>query len=331
MLAVKRENKSVSSIIHQGRFIVVNQENPSQITLLDGGMGRELLRMGAPFQQPEWSALALIERPDLVKKAHESFTWAGSEVITTSNYAVVPFHLGAERFQRDGPGLTSLAGKLAQEVAARSGCRVAGSIPPVFGSYRPDLFIPDQAAWLSSIIVEALKPFVDLWLLETVSSIKEAEILVQSVVDDSRPIWISYTVMDKDEAMCETPLLRSGEQVKDAIHRSVELGISAILFNCSQPEAISPAVQLSVTERERLGAQLQVGVYANAFTPLQSSVLANTSMQELRHELGPAEYLQFVDIWQDMGAEIIGGCCGIGPEHIRAIYRKYLMNAGQTR
>lgn len=60
-----------------------------RITLLDGGMGRELKRMGAPFQQPEWSALALFEGPDFVRRAHAAFIAAGAEVITTNSYAIV--------------------------------------------------------------------------------------------------------------------------------------------------------------------------------------------------------------------------------------------------
>ncbi len=72
------------------------------ITLLDGGMGRELERMGAPFRQPEWSALPLIEGPDYVRRAHAAFIAAGAQVITTNSYAVVPFHLGAERFAAKG-------------------------------------------------------------------------------------------------------------------------------------------------------------------------------------------------------------------------------------
>ena len=66
------------------------------ITLLDGGMGRELLRLGAPFRQPEWSALALMEAPEIVRKAHQNFAEAGCDILTTSNYAVVPFMLARE-------------------------------------------------------------------------------------------------------------------------------------------------------------------------------------------------------------------------------------------
>ena len=116
--------------------------------ILDGGMGRELLRMGAPFRQPEWSALALIEAPEFVIRAHAAFAAAGAEVLTTSNYAVVPSCLGPSRFAAQGSSLADLAGRLARQAAheARHPIRIAGSLPPLFGSYRPDLFDPAAAA-----------------------------------------------------------------------------------------------------------------------------------------------------------------------------------------
>ena len=65
-------------------------------------MGRELQRIGAPFRQPEWSALALIEAPAKVAQVHASFAAAGAQILTTNSYALVPFHLGAERFAELG-------------------------------------------------------------------------------------------------------------------------------------------------------------------------------------------------------------------------------------
>ena len=64
-------------------------------------MGRELKRVGAPFRQPEWSALPLMQAPETVVAVHRSFIDAGAQIITTNNYAVVPFHLGDDQFARD--------------------------------------------------------------------------------------------------------------------------------------------------------------------------------------------------------------------------------------
>ncbi|CAH9053428.1 hypothetical protein PSEHALCIP103_00821 [Pseudoalteromonas haloplanktis] len=65
----------------------------SRLTILDGGMGRELKRIGAPFSQPLWSAQALIEAPQCVTQAHQAFINAGAEIITVNSYACAPFHL----------------------------------------------------------------------------------------------------------------------------------------------------------------------------------------------------------------------------------------------
>ena len=88
------------------------------VTLLDGGMGRELKRIGAPFRQPEWSALALIEAPDFVAQAHRAFIDAGADVITTNSYALVPFHLGEDRFVAQGEKLADRGCELHSDAPA---------------------------------------------------------------------------------------------------------------------------------------------------------------------------------------------------------------------
>jgi len=87
-----------------------------------------------------------MEAPETVAEAHGQFIAAGAEVITTNSYALVPFHIGEERFARDGARLVDLCGRLARRAADAAGrpVKVAGSLPPIFGSYRPDLF--DAAA-----------------------------------------------------------------------------------------------------------------------------------------------------------------------------------------
>ena len=88
-----------------------------KIRILDGGMSRELIRLGAELRQPEWSALALMEAPDIVRQVHQDFIDAGADVVTTNSYALVPFHIGEERFRDQGPALIALSGRLAREAA----------------------------------------------------------------------------------------------------------------------------------------------------------------------------------------------------------------------
>ena len=300
------------------------------VTVLDGGMGRELMRIGAPFRQPEWSALALMEGPEWVTRAHQNFVDAGAQVITTNSYACVPFHLGEARFWRAGASLAALSGSLARQVAdANPGVSVAGSIPPVFGSYRPDLYDADRAASLVGELVSSLVSFVDRWLVETTSSIVEATTAFATIASIGdpvayRPRWVSFTLLDEltertdarrsGDSSNGVARLRSGESIAAACAAIAEQA-DAILFNCSQPEVMLAAVR----EARAALPSIAIGVYANAFPAMSDDAEANESLASIRTDLSPARYTEFAREWVAAGASIIGGCCGITPDHIHAI------------
>ena len=191
----------------------------NSFTLLDGGMGRALEKMGAPFKQPEWSALALIEDPKFVNQAHAHFIKAGADIITTNAYAVVPFHIGQERFDAQGFALAELAGRCAREEAdkAEHPVKVAGCLPPVAGSYVPEKFDAAMASDILRVLIEAQNPYVDFWLAETIGSIEEAQCIAQCLksLSPDKPLWLSYNLQDniaKNEPVC----IRSRERLECA-------------------------------------------------------------------------------------------------------------------
>lgn len=287
--------------------------------ILDGGMGRELQRRGAPFRQPEWSALALTEAPEAVVAVHAAYIQSGARVITSNSYAVVPFHIGEERFAREGQALATTAGQLARQAADAAGGRalVAGSLPPLFGSYRPDLFDASRADEILQPLVRGLAAHVDLWLAETQSAIVEARTIRAGLPADGKPFWLSFTLQDEDTN--DTPRLRSGEPVADAARAAAELGAATLLFNCSQPEVIGAAIDAARAVFAELNVQIGVGAYANAFPPQPKDATANDGLDELREDLDPQGYQQWAADWVKRGATHIGGCCGIGPEHIAVL------------
>jgi S-methylmethionine-dependent homocysteine/selenocysteine methylase len=288
----------------------------SKTLILDGGMGRELKRIGAPFRQPEWSALALWEAPHFVEQAHDAFVQAGARVITTNSYAVVPFHIGEQRFARDGQQLAALAGELARRSANRAAqpVTVAGSLPPALGSYRPDLFDAAQSQAIHRVLIAGLAPYVDVWLAETQSSIAEVEAVKAALGDSDKPLWLSFTL--QDDGAPDAARLRSGESVTEAVAAAIRLGAAAVLFNCSQPEVMSAALQAARAVQLQQGATLALGVYANAFPPTPKDAKANATLDEIRADLGPDSYLGWAQQWVAQGAGIVGGCCGISPAHI---------------
>ncbi|MFS2157276.1 homocysteine S-methyltransferase family protein [Pseudomonas sp. Pseusp122] len=300
--------------------------NHASLRLLDGGMGRELQRIGAPFRQPEWSALALIDAPDYVLQAHQAFIAAGARIITTNSYAVVPFHIGDVRFADQGRSLAERAGQLARQAA--SACTelvtVAASLPPALGSYRPDLFDHQRSVAIHRALIAGLQAHVDVWLAETQSSIAEVRAVVEALDADPKPLWVSFTLLDEASGQ---PRLRSTEAVADAVRVAAELGAKAVLFNCSQPEVMAAALAEARHVIQDLGQNIELGVYANAFPPVSTEAKANSTLLEIRRDLGPESYLQWSRAWVAAGASIVGGCCGIGPEHIAKLHLHLLPRA----
>jgi len=295
-----------------------------KLTLLDGGIGRELKRIGSPFSQPLWSAQALIEAPHYVTQAHQNFIQAGAEIITVNSYACVPFHLGEVRYQQQGAALARQAAIIAKETAshAKEGQNktprtvlVAGSLPPPLGSYRPDLFEKQPALDILTTLFEAQDDYVDLWLAETIASIEEANAIAHVLKDSTKPCYYAFTLSDE---IGETARLRSGESVIDAIEAILKNKVDGIFFNCSIPEVMEQAIRDTTSLLEKHNRQLDIGAYANSFIPISQGHKANLTTQGSR-DLSPEEYLVFAKKWHSLGATIIGGCCGIEPSHIEAL------------
>lgn len=299
----------------------------NNVTLLDGGIGRELKRIGAPFSQPLWSAQALLEAPHYVTQAHENFIQAGAEIITVNSYACVPFHLGESRYRQQGAELAQQAAIIARDAANKAPhpVQVAGSLPPPLGSYRPDLFEQQQALDILTTLFTAQDEYVDLWLAETIASIEEAHAVADVLKDSTKPCYYAFTLSDE---LAETARLRSGESVSAALDailsqtdqtKALQIkNADGIFFNCSVPEVMEQAIRDTTRLLEKYERPLSIGAYANSFIPISQGHEANLTTQGSRH-LSPEEYLGFAKKWHQLGTNIIGGCCGIEPSHIQAL------------
>ena len=286
----------------------------NQLTILDGGMGGELQRRGIGASDGLWSAKALIEHPELVADVHNDYILAGASVIITNSYSTIPSYLGKEHMEDRTAELTATAGRIAREVAdsAEPAVLVAGSIPPLDESYRYDLVPPNaQAEAIYRVLAESLEPFVDLYVCETMSCVREARNAVgavRTVVGASKPIWVSWT-LDEDIGAG----LRSGESVEAAYAAVSEFEPDAFLFNCTDPHAITAALGVLATLTEK-----PIGAYPNRFHVPKGWTLGNELKNEW-HEMTEAEFVEFAKEWQAIGASIVGGCCGIGPTFIAAL------------
>ena len=277
----------------------------NDLTLLDGGTGRELQHRGLVKRGSIWSALALRERPDVVRDIHESFIKAGADVITVNNYSVVPALLALEGMEGEFESLIYLAGDLAKRARDKcnSAVRVAGSLPPLNISYRHDLVGSEEDNIRTyRRIAEGLSQKVDLFLCETMSSGIEARAAVRAVADFGKPIWVAWSLGNNPDGR-----LLSGETIEEALLLLDGLPVDTYLFNCCPPESISAALPIlrSLTERP-------IGAYANSFDVPRPE----RGETPLRQDITPDSYRDWVAGWIHAGARVLGGCCGIGPAHI---------------
>lgn len=278
--------------------------------LLDGALGTELECRGAPCKLPLWTAEAVLETPELVQAVHREYVEAGAHVIIAATFRTTRWVFSKVGMPERATEATRQAVQLARAATLlrRAGTEgsssppeslalVAGSIAPLEDCYKPelapgDLVLQAEHRHNAHALAEAE---VDIILVETQNSLREAKIATHFARRTSIPVWTSFILRSADE-------LLNGDKLKDAAQTVVDHGAAAVLINCTSPRiAAQAAVNLSLS----LPQEIMIGVYPNA----------------LDHAISPSAFADWAMRIQAV-ADIIGGCCGVGPEHIRELNRK---------
>ena len=286
----------------------------TEITLLDGSIGQELVKRAADAPTNLWSTAVMMERPGLTAEVHGDYFAAGATIASTNSYAVHRDRLARAGIEDRFGALIECALSEAEAArdmcaAASGGVRIAGALGPLGASYRPDICpAPEIAATLYAEIVAMMRSRVDLLLIESAASVEQAEGALQGCADAGLPVWLSVTVMDDDGTR-----LRSGEDLHDLAPLIARYAPAAVLINCTRPEAVGAGLQIL----REFG--LSFGAYANGFAHITAEFLKDAptvDALEARRDLSPDLYADFAMSWVDQGATIVGGCCEVGPAHI---------------
>lgn len=285
------------------------------VIVLDGGMGVEIAKRYDAAKQGLWSASVLLDRPDIVLDVHQDFIRAGARMIITNTYSTIPSYLGKAGRADDYVALTTLGGELARRAADDSGqsVQVAGSLPPLSESYRPDL-VPaaDVSLPIYRNLVAVLRPNVDLFICETMSSAIEAHTAASQAkaFGGGKPVYVSWTLKEAPGTG-----LRSGETIAQAFNQLQALDVDGFLLNCTSPEAI----EAGITELKGL-TDKPLGGYANRVKEVPIGwTLDNDIMNEQREDITKDYFVDLCLRYVARGATIVGGCCGIGPDDIAAL------------
>lgn len=269
------------------------------LLILDGPLGTELAARGVPTPLPGWSAEALRTHPDVVRDIHRAYAEAGAEVHTADTFRTQPRY-----FPEDWEELTRLAVRLAREGIAGTPGRVAGSISPLADCYRPDLSPADprpEHRLMARVLADA---GVDLILVETFPHTGEALIALEEALATGLPTWFSLTAGPDADLM-------TVDEMRPAFAEAARLGAQALLVNCIPARAVLDF--LPVFE----GQDLPWGAYANAGHADEGM---GWQLDARAADPRAAErYAEYARRWIDRGASILGGCCGTGPAHVRAL------------
>ena len=298
-------------------YNLINEKlDNGKLVILDGAMGSELEKRGAKMDKNLWCGTCSVEFPELVTKVHEDYIKAGADVITTNTYACTPISMKNYGLEKSIEEFNQKSVQVAKKAIKNSkkDIALAGSVSASGSFYKLGIkaMIPGFKEQIKILKEEG----VDLIILEAMSS--QADI-VQAMIECSYkiniPVWLSISCVIDDKTnnvmLGYNDTVDSPPEVYEnfeiSLNRFSKLHKGPILIAHSDIDVTGKALDIA---KENLNGIL--GVYPN------------TGYYEKPHwkfadDITPNDYLEYAKSWLKNGAQIIGGCCGLGVEEIKAI------------
>ena len=304
---------------------IMDRLGQGEVLVMDGGTGSELQRRGVNVligsradHLAAWSATANVDAPDVVQQVHQDFLRVGADIIISNN-----FWTGKTKLADSGVGdrweeYTRAAARIAVQArdAMNPEAYVAGGIAP------PDRNVYEDFVEQSRVLAEE---GVDLMLPEYVGSIADCVAAVDACATVDLPIFLGVRHITLEGTM------QYGDSFADLASALSGHQVDAILLMCSRPEDISTALPLLRDVFEGpVGAYSEIGYFPLA--PIGGEYTGDPTWDEVRNggngtitesirtgQYTPSRMSDFAQEWIELGAQIVGGCCATGPEHIMAM------------
>ena len=284
----------------------------NNIKILDGAIGSELILRNQKLPPHIWSADTNLTNPNLLLDIYREYIEAGANYITTNTFRTTP-----RAYKKTGLSY-SVANKIAEKSmqsaikiakkASNESVKVLGSIAPLEDCYSPNLFPGVNIAKSEfSIIVKWFKEGgIDGYLLETMNNIPETKLCLEIVREYSLPVWVSFNLKN-------SYLLQSGERLKDAIKMTTGFDVECILLNCNPLNRTKDAMKILSDNCSIWGIYPNLGIG----DPSPDGIITDYHSDD-----------QFLDLCKnaiDLGASVLGGCCGTSPRHIKLLRDNFLI------
>ncbi len=291
--------------------------------ILDGGVGQELLAKGLVSKGTLWSTSALLDEKfhQLLIDVHISFINAGADVIVTNNFSSRKIRLiqnkVEDKFEYVNKKACELANK-AREISKKN-ILVAGSLPPQNGTYVVDDREINIIKKDFKEQADIIKPYVDFFYLDVITSAKEIEAVCEVTEKMNMPVLVGLHLKKNGR-------IASGETITEIVKKYKTNNWIGLIGACVSLEIIENS------SKEMSGLNLPFGFKANLWNieePLPLHKFNTSKFDEvgknpndtmgIRDEITGKIFYKFAKRIKEKGANILGGCCNINPEHIKSI------------
>ena len=290
-----------------------------EVIIMDGGTGTDIQRRGVAIASGAWSAAPMPDNPGLIREIHQDYIKAGAEIIIANTFSAGRHTLEPAGMADRTAELNQLGMKLAKE--ARD--RVAADRPVVIAGSMSTM-TPQDDATVKPPYEEALAVYreqarlladagAEVIVAEMIIRTLDARAAVEAIRETGLPAWVGYSLQrDGENLFLGLRDKHDGETIQQAVEAVAVEGVTALFAMHSPSEDTGPALL-----EMRRHTSLPLGAYAQAVEPSTSE--GSTSPHQRLGTVTPKDYLAYGRQWVEAGAQIIGGCCGIDPEHIKAL------------
>jgi homocysteine S-methyltransferase len=291
-----------------------------EILLLDGGVSTEIRRRGVALDKNVWSGLATKTNPDAVRQVHEDYIEAGAQIITANTYSTARHVLESINLGHESKMINLKSVQLAQQArdnVASGPVLIAGSMSsmPPLTSHR-EVAIDGQVESSYRELAESLADAgVDLIIAEMMRDVENAGIVIRAAVATGLPVLIGFSAMIAENGVDVRSLRWKNTDDTTSEHDFGEMvdslkplgGLAAGIMH-TRVEDIGPALEVL---RQHWSGPLM------AYAETGKLILPDWRYEEVS---SPTEYAAQIESWiRDYRVQIVGGCCGTGPEHIRVL------------
>jgi homocysteine S-methyltransferase len=297
-----------------------------EVVLLDGGTGTELEKRGVVMDPRAWCGPATLENVDILEAVHRDYIAAGADIITANTYASSRLMLEpagyADRFEE--LNRTAVAAALrARDQSGRSDVLVAGSLsqmcPMTPDSARPDLAREPSPAKMRDAFRELADLLrdagCDLILLEMMFYPHRVRLVLEAAVATGLPVWAGFSVRREEDGAIVSFAPEQSIPFEDVLATLDGVDVQAAGIMHSSSDVIEEAV---AEVRSRFDGPLLAYPDSGYFR------MPHWQFEQI---IAPEALVAFAQRWVAGGVTILGGCCGLSPEHIAALREAFPRSA----